>query len=241
MTTPPDNAVDTYLDQLFDQLAGSGRRGRRVLAEAEDHLQNATEELLAQGLDRDAAQQEAVARFGNARQVATTVPGARTDLITAARRLTTMVWLLTSLAVLTYGLSGILTWILGWPYGRLLAANDGVEHGALKSIDGNYLNYGFPLWATVVGLILLAALVIARRYTRVGQPAWTPSRSVSSVIVTTLFGIAAFAFLYQGVAGMLETLQAWALADLVAALVCVAIGTLAWRRRRTPLPKAAAA
>ena len=34
----PQGAIDAYLDRLFDHLAGTGGRGRRILAEAEDHL-----------------------------------------------------------------------------------------------------------------------------------------------------------------------------------------------------------
>jgi len=56
--------VDRHLDLMFDRLGGTGSAGRRMLAEAEDHLRSAAEEARARGLDDEAAEREAVARFG---------------------------------------------------------------------------------------------------------------------------------------------------------------------------------
>ena len=36
--------VEAYLDRLFDLLSGSGARGRRVLLEAQAHLEEAVEQ-----------------------------------------------------------------------------------------------------------------------------------------------------------------------------------------------------
>jgi hypothetical protein len=57
-----DEAIERYLDELLVQLRGSPRIVRRVLAEAESHLQDA----VAAGMDAD----EAISRFGNAPVVA---------------------------------------------------------------------------------------------------------------------------------------------------------------------------
>jgi hypothetical protein len=57
-------AVDRYLDELFDALAGTGGAGRRALAEAEDHLRAATADRTADGMPIEAAERDAVARFG---------------------------------------------------------------------------------------------------------------------------------------------------------------------------------
>ena len=53
------SAIDRYLDELGRHLPAWGRR--RVLAETEDHLREAA---------RDVGEEEAVARFGDAREVA---------------------------------------------------------------------------------------------------------------------------------------------------------------------------
>ena len=56
--------IDRHLDLMFDRLSGTGSAGRRMLVEAEDHLRSAAEEARARGLDAEAAEREAVARYG---------------------------------------------------------------------------------------------------------------------------------------------------------------------------------
>ena len=63
-------AVDRYLDELFDALAGTGGAGRRALAEAEDHLRAATADRVADGVPIEAAERDAVAKFGVPAQIA---------------------------------------------------------------------------------------------------------------------------------------------------------------------------
>ena len=63
-------AVDRYLDDLFDALAGTGGAGRRALAEAEDHLRAATADRVAHGMPNEEAERDAVARFGAPAQIA---------------------------------------------------------------------------------------------------------------------------------------------------------------------------
>jgi MYXO-CTERM domain-containing protein len=60
----PKPPVDDYLDTLFDRLSGTGAEGRRLLAEAEDHLRSAADDGIARGLEPLAAEREAVRRFG---------------------------------------------------------------------------------------------------------------------------------------------------------------------------------
>jgi hypothetical protein len=56
--------IEWYLDELFDQLAGTGAAGRRALMEAEYHLRTAAADAMARGLPEDQAEHEAVSRFG---------------------------------------------------------------------------------------------------------------------------------------------------------------------------------
>lgn len=62
--------VERYLDEMFNRLAGTGARGRRVLAETEDHLRAAVAAGLAEGLPERQAEHGAVVRFGSAARVA---------------------------------------------------------------------------------------------------------------------------------------------------------------------------
>jgi hypothetical protein len=56
--------IEWYLDELFDQLAGTGAAGRRALMEAEYHLRTVAADAMARGLPEDQAEHEAVSRFG---------------------------------------------------------------------------------------------------------------------------------------------------------------------------------
>ena len=62
--------IEWYLDELFDQLAGTGAAGRRALMEAEYHLRTAAAGAMARGLPEDQAEHEAVSRFGPSALVA---------------------------------------------------------------------------------------------------------------------------------------------------------------------------
>jgi HAAS len=62
--------ITEYLLELLDELRLPSRRRRRVVAEVEDHLTTSAAELLAGGLDADAAEREAVRRFGPAGELA---------------------------------------------------------------------------------------------------------------------------------------------------------------------------
>jgi hypothetical protein len=79
--------VDDYLTGLSRALPGPRRRRADLLAEARDHLVDATEAFEADGLDRDDAEREAVADFGALDEV---VPGYRAELAVSQSRQTAM-------------------------------------------------------------------------------------------------------------------------------------------------------
>ena len=79
--------VDDYLTGLSRALPGPRRRKADLLAEARDHLVDATEAFEADGLDRDSAEREAVADFGELDEV---VPGYRAELAVSQSRRTAM-------------------------------------------------------------------------------------------------------------------------------------------------------
>lgn len=79
--------VDEYLAALRKSLTGPRRRKADLLAEARDHLTDATEAFEADGLGRYDAEREAVADFGDLAEV---VPGYRAELAISQSRRTAM-------------------------------------------------------------------------------------------------------------------------------------------------------
>ena len=77
--------VDDYLAALSTSLGGPRRRKADLLAEARDHLTDATEAFEAGGLERYDAERAAVADFGELRDV---VPGYRAELAVSQSRRT---------------------------------------------------------------------------------------------------------------------------------------------------------
>ena len=62
--------IEGYLDRLLTHLRGSAHDVRRILSETEEHLRDATAELVAAGASEEEAQRLAVERFGHPRTVA---------------------------------------------------------------------------------------------------------------------------------------------------------------------------
>lgn len=82
--------VDDYLAALRRELRGPRRRKADLLAEARDHLTDATEAFEADGHERYDAEREAVADFGELSDV---VPGYRAELAISQSRRTAMMLL----------------------------------------------------------------------------------------------------------------------------------------------------
>ncbi|MGI5241869.1 permease prefix domain 1-containing protein [Dactylosporangium sp. CA-139066] len=92
--------------------AGTGARGRRMLAEAEDHLRSAADDGVSRGLDPVAAQREAVDRFGP--------PPAP-----APPRIVPLVLAGLGLAGLAYGLAAFLGRAVAYGFDAVVRAGDG--------------------------------------------------------------------------------------------------------------------
>jgi hypothetical protein len=63
------SGIDSYLDDLFDRLGGTGGAGRRLLLESEDHLRTAASEAMARGSTREEAESSAVESFGSVHDI----------------------------------------------------------------------------------------------------------------------------------------------------------------------------
>lgn len=101
------DAVEPYLDRLFDLLSGTGARGRRTLNEAQAHLEEAVELEVAAGQSREQAERRAVARFGTPEEIARAHADAGVLPFAAALgRVFAAGWLMTGVAGLAVGLMG---------------------------------------------------------------------------------------------------------------------------------------
>lgn len=109
--------ITDYLAELIGALDTSPARRRRIVAEVEDHLQCAAAELHAAGLSCDAAEREAVRRFGPAGALAATFR--EDEAAIAARGAGRAAMILAALIVLAVAdPPGIVTWArAGFPAG----------------------------------------------------------------------------------------------------------------------------
>jgi hypothetical protein len=112
-----DEAIERYLDELLVQLRGSPRIVRRVLAEAESHLQDA----VAAGMDADAA----ISRFGNAPVVAAASNRlSGTPLPVVVRQLLLATCLLAAIGFAAIGASALISGGMDAAFGPRFVAGD---------------------------------------------------------------------------------------------------------------------
>jgi hypothetical protein len=259
MTTsmPGEGPVEQYLDEMFDRVAGTGAAGRRMLAETESHLLAAAAEASSRGLDADTAEREAVRRFGTVDSIASQVPVAAAGVLTSLRRLAVGTWLVVGTAMAWYGLSGVVTWLLGWPWTRLLIATDRfgaqsnmcdrpwipanptaacatVYHGMLDAVPIGGDQFPF-LAIAICGGALLIGLLAVRRATVLGGSEWTPARAPLGLAIALSFGLTASVLLFYGTTGAVSAAQNWSLSYLTAGLLAAAISAVATRNIRTAL------
>ncbi len=252
----PDGPVEHALDELFDGLAGTGREGRRTLAEAEDHLRSAVAEGEAAGLTGPQAERAAVDRFGPVSRVAAELRAVRNGPGEWLRPVFVGCWLAGGLGLLAVGASGLLAEVFGRLFGAGFVAGDapGVTYTPARCAD--YFEY-FPhasscadaaalhhwgevvvsrVAAGVLGLLALLVLWLARRSTRLGRQAWTPPRGTVLIPMAGLFGLAGTALLgfslMQLASGDHAMVGANLSAGVVSAVAAVSAGASAVARRR---------
>jgi hypothetical protein len=184
MSAPAD-AIDRYLDQLLLDLRGDARGIRRILAETEDHLRQASAEAQERGLSASEADQEAIARFGPSKLIARRFQS-RLLVWPAAVSIRALVEAGAHLAVvglLAIGVSGLLNEVFGHAFGAEMVAGDinGVTYTAPRCAElQEYAPAGYSCaeaaayhhWnetvtysvaAGILGLLLLAGLWLWRR------------------------------------------------------------------------------
>lgn len=211
--TSTDDPVEDYLDQLYAGLRGSPRQGRRILAEAEDHLREGVADGLAAGLTEREAQEQAISSFGSVRAVVRAhdrrlrqvpVLAVLTDVAMSA-------WRLGSIALLAVGASGLVAAAMDAVFGRHFVGAAG--GGPLPAASCRYWLTLWPsahscaqayalesssdavslrVFAGFTGLILLGGYYLARRrgWTRGVLP-----DGFAPTIAMSLFGAAGLGLL----------------------------------------------
>ena len=112
-----DDLIEAYLDELLVELHASPRVTRRVLTEAEAHLRDA--------VDAGLTPQEAIARFGDAREVASRSRDASAvPLATLVRQLVFAAFFLGSIGLLAVGVSGLVAAGMHAAWGPQFVAGD---------------------------------------------------------------------------------------------------------------------
>jgi hypothetical protein len=262
--TLPGDAVERYLDRLADSLVLRGRSVRRILAEADDHLREAVAAGEARGLDRAAAEEEAVARFGSPAEVARRF-GAVEGRVPAG-----LVWsallslaLVAGIGLVAVGISGGVAAAMGAVVDKDFVAGDqpGVTYTAERCAEFRTLqpkaatcadaavahHYDEVVWyrvdAGILGVLVLGGWWFVRhRRLRSGRPESLPPVLVA-VVGTVLFGAAAVALVGGGTmqAAVGGGSQAGALLSggIMASVVAVAFG--AWLLKSLRLPGEAGA
>jgi hypothetical protein len=244
--------IEGYLDQLLTHLRGSATDVRRILAETEDHLRDATAELVAAGASKEEAQRRAIERFGPPRALArrfstrlTPVPPAATaaELVRAAV-------LLGAVGLVAIGVSGALAELLGRLFGPAFVAGDlpGVTYTPQRCAE--FLEY-FPdagscaqaaalhHWGEVVeyrvavgvvGAFVLGAFLLWRRRPDRQDPRYLGvlPDGFSATVATSLYGVAAAALALLSLDAFLDAggdgTGQWLSAAIVAAAMAVIYG-----------------
>jgi hypothetical protein len=134
--------IDSYLDDLARALKIDRARARRVLAETEDHLREATHDIRETGVDEDEAARLAIERFGTATAVANRFstelrPPFQAILMEMAIALAGIA----AVGLIAIGISGGLAGVFGKTFGWSFVAGDqpGVTYTAERCAE--YLRY----------------------------------------------------------------------------------------------------
>lgn len=243
--------VESYLNVMFDRLAGTGAAGRRLLADTESHLYDSTAAGRARGLSEMDAESEAVARFGPVDAIARRVPVPEGNVRLHSRRLLVGAWTVVGAVLFWYGLAGLLTWLISWPWVKLLIATERLgqwpmcgpnsanpdclryEHNRIAMVPAGGLRFPYAVVA-LAGAIILATLIMLRRVTRLGTPIWTPTRSSVSLALALPLSLAGTILTAYGLLDMVHG-RFGRLSYIVAGTVALTAAiVILWLRGRRP-------
>lgn len=202
--------IDSYLDDLARALRIDRARARRVLAETEDHLREATRDIRESGVEEDEAARLATERFGTPDIVANRfLTELRPPTIAIAKELAIALAGIAAVGLIAIGVSGALAGLFGKTIGWTFVAGDapGVTYTAERCaeylrlspnasdctqaalIDHYWEVVDSRIAAGVLGVLVLSGFLIARR--RWKSHTDRLPHGFSPTIGTALFGLAA--------------------------------------------------
>jgi len=204
--------VEAFLDAvLIASAAAPARETRRLLAETEAHLRDATNEAVERGLTREEAERDAVHRFGTAADLVRAearrhAPSLRTSI----RPCVGSVLLFAGLAGIAMGVSAVITAIMGAIGGSTfivnissrthLAPSDCTRwltqdpsartcyQAALRDWTFETVTYRGAL--SILGVLAIVAFIILRRRWSRRNLATALPRSMTDAVAFTVFGAA---------------------------------------------------
>ena len=138
----PADPVEDYLDQLFAGLRTTPRQARRIIAEAEDHLREATAAGIEAGLTEREAQEAAISSFGSVRAVVR-AHARRVPPLAVFGELAMGAWKLTSIAVLAVAGSGLVAFVMNQVLGPRFV---GGSPAAASKIPLGACTYWMNIW-----------------------------------------------------------------------------------------------
>jgi len=254
VTTDP---IEGYLDQLLTYLRGSAHDVRRILSEVEEHLRDATAELVEAGASEEEAQRLAIARFGHPRTVARrfSVRLAPVPPAAVAAELARVAVVLGGIGLVAIGASGLVAELLGRLFGAGFVAGDlpGVTYTAQRCAE--FLEYfpnaggceqaaAFHHWGEVVeyrvavgvvGAFVLGAYLLWRRRPDRQDPRYLGvlPDGFSATVATSLYGVAAAALVLLSLDSFLvadgDGTGQWLSAAIVAAAMAAVYGVSLYR------------
>jgi hypothetical protein len=219
-----DDLIERYLDRLLARLRGSARDVRRILAEAEEHLRDATAEAMATGMSEEEAQREAIARFGDPRTVARRF-SARLSPVpvwAVATEVARAATLLGAIALVAIGVSGLIAELFGQAFGARFVSGDLPGTSYTPERCAEFLEY-FPRagscaraaelhhWGEVVqyrvaagvlGLLVLGGYALWHLRRREPRYLGVLPDGFSATVATALYGVAAAGLLLQSLGGV---------------------------------------
>ncbi len=183
---PAGDPVEDYLDQLYASLRTTPRQARRIIAEAEDHLREATAAGIEAGLTELEAQEAAISSFGSVRAVVR-AHTRRVPPLAVFGELVMTAWQLATVAVLAVAGSGLVALVMNQVLGPQFV---GGSPAAVAGVGQRACAHWLHIWSQaqncgqaavletssdavdlrlltlVPGLILLGGYLLARRYQR---------------------------------------------------------------------------
>ena len=139
---PPGDPIEDYLDQLYAGLRTTPRQARRIIAEAEDHLREATAAGTEAGLSEQEAQEAAISSFGSVRAVVR-AHARRIPPLAVFGELAMSAWKLTSIAVLAVAGSGLVAFLMNQVLGPQFV---GGSAASASGLSGAACQHWMSLW-----------------------------------------------------------------------------------------------